>query len=554
MKKSITNNLITKTTLVFVVSFIITKTSSAQTTFRKLSSGSGFNYGNCIIQTPDKGICIAGSTSSSGSGNYDVFVIKLDSNAVMQWSKTFDWGKNEYGLSAIITEDRGIAITGYANINNFSDSLWDGFVLKLDTTGNVRWCKSLGGNRQDMVNCIIETSNGDLIVAGSTLSYGKGKNDVYISRLTALGALEWSKTLGTTADDIAYAVTATKNGFAIAGVAGNDFMPFVAKCDADGNVNWSKLIAGNSTAIGVFNSMVKTADNGFALTGFTKTWNQGFDVLTAKITTKGNLEWCTTLGNAGDDKGNSIIEDKQGNFVITGYADYARPGYAQSLYMMKIGTGANLLWGKSITEHSDAIGSSVCEWKNNGYIVTGSSWQTAGGALYKPEIYLSRFDSSGGICGTYTTQPGLQVISPYITNLHFYTTLCSGIADNIATHYKGPNFFDNCISPLPVAFATATGESDANDLQLNKKTLSVTIAPNPVINGLLNLRFNNSSSNTLQVSIINMQGNTVFTFKMQPTTKLYNKSINIAALSKGMYMVNVNDGLSQQVLKFVKAN
>jgi len=519
--------------------------SYAQTSFRKLNGGNNFDYGHSVIETPDAGICIAGSTNSFGSGNDDVYIIKLDSNFNQQWSKTFDWGLREYGLSITATRDGGYAVTGYAQKSILSDSVWDAFLLKLDASGNIIWSRSIGGLKEDDSYALIETKTGDLIIAGSTTSFGDGQHDIYINKYSSNGDLIWSKTLGTSREDIAYSITATHNGFAIAGAA-SGFKPFIAKCDMDGNVIWSEIVAADSLMTGAFTSVIQTADNGFALTGYTKTTNQDFDLWCVLITGSGKIKWCGTIGNAGDDKGYSIAQDSTGNFVIAGYVNYNRRGFAQNLYVVKISNTANPLWNKTITEQSEASGASVMIWKERAYIVAGSAWQTPDNILYKPDIYLAAFDTAGKICGYTSVENKMHMVKPYISILNFDTTTGDTDKTITVTSYNGGEFFNTC-----------TGSFSMQENKIENKALAklpameAVIMPNPVTNGILNLHVKNISGNT-QFTITDMQGKVMLVKRLNLSAIPESVIINIAQLPAGIYILKINNAYAQQPFKFIK--
>lgn len=543
-----------RTTALIVLYFSSTQYLLAQATSRKLNGGNEFDYGNCIIQTPDKGICIVGSTNSFGSGNYDVYVIRLDSNYAQQWSKTFDWGKNEYGSSVVYTKDNGIAITGYCTSSQFYDSLCDGFVLKLNANGKPLWCKSVGGSKAEDLNGIIETKKGELIAAGSTRSYGSGLNDIYITKLSADGALIWTKTLGTTNEDIAYSITETNKGFAVCGMSGN-FLPFVANCDSNGNALWSRSIAANNSGSGVFNSIIKTNDNGFALTGYTSTSKSGYDVFTTKLTSKGAEQWSVRVGNSGDDKGNAIIQDKNGNYIINGYANYARRGFLQSLYLIKLNTTGSLIWNKTITEETDAIGTSVCRSRENAYIVTGSAWKTANGYLYKPDIYLAKFDTLGTICGISTADNDLRTVSPYISNLNCISSNGGALTDNIVNTSSGGDFTELC-SGVATGKLMESPAKESSQVQqpVPANSFKIKLLQNPVNNGMLTLQYNTGVHKNMQFSLVNMQGKIVYAKKVLFSPQSGIVKIDINTCKKGYYLLNMSDGITQQSIKFMKAN
>jgi hypothetical protein len=66
-----------------------------------------------LIQTSDGGYAIAGSTCSFGAGEADVYVVKLDANGNLQWTKTIGGPRlMTRALSLIQTSDGGYAIAG----------------------------------------------------------------------------------------------------------------------------------------------------------------------------------------------------------------------------------------------------------------------------------------------------------------------------------------------------------------------------------------------------------------------------------------------------------
>jgi hypothetical protein len=90
--------------------------------------------GISLIQTSDGGYAIAGATKSFGAGEWDVYVVKLNANGNLQWTKTIGGPKDDYGNSLIQTSDGGYAIAGH--IESFGAGEWDVYVVKLDRNGD----------------------------------------------------------------------------------------------------------------------------------------------------------------------------------------------------------------------------------------------------------------------------------------------------------------------------------------------------------------------------------------------------------------------------------
>jgi len=117
-----------------------------------------------IIQTSDGGFAVAGGTESFGAGGRDFFVLKLDNTGSLTWAKTFGGAESEEARSIVQTPDGGYAIAG--STGNVQDIL----VLRLDASGNLTWARVLGGASQDLAYAIVQTTDGGYAVAGCTYS------------------------------------------------------------------------------------------------------------------------------------------------------------------------------------------------------------------------------------------------------------------------------------------------------------------------------------------------------------------------------------------------
>ena len=102
--------------------------------FCKAIGGKKGDAGPSLIQTSDGGYAIAGATNSFGAGNRDVYVVKLDANGNLQWTKTIGGPKDDWGESLIQTSDGGYAIAGLTE--SFGAGEADVYVVKLDENGN----------------------------------------------------------------------------------------------------------------------------------------------------------------------------------------------------------------------------------------------------------------------------------------------------------------------------------------------------------------------------------------------------------------------------------
>ena len=80
--------------------------------WNKTYGGTGDEEFQRIVRTLDGGYAIGGVTNSFGAGGNDIWFVKIDSYGNMQWSKTFGGSGNDNGEMVRQTTDGGYAIVG----------------------------------------------------------------------------------------------------------------------------------------------------------------------------------------------------------------------------------------------------------------------------------------------------------------------------------------------------------------------------------------------------------------------------------------------------------
>ena len=162
--------------------WILKLASNGTIEWQKTYGGSQSEEAYSIQQTSDGGYIVAGQTWSFGSGSGDILVLKLASNGTIEWQKTYGGSQSEEAYSIQQTSDGGYIVAGFGS--------GDFLVLKLASDGTIEWQKTYGGYNVDEASSIQQTNNGGYIVAGSTGSYGAGKRDFLILKLSSDGDID----------------------------------------------------------------------------------------------------------------------------------------------------------------------------------------------------------------------------------------------------------------------------------------------------------------------------------------------------------------------------
>ncbi len=270
--------------------YIAKLNSSGILIWSKSIGGPNDETANSIIQTTDGGYAMTGSVFSYGAGAFDIYILKFDANGTFQWSKTLGGSQNEHAYSIIQISDGSYIVAG--STTSFGQGAEDMYIVKLSSNGIVQWSITEGGPGDDEALSLIKTTDGGFAAAGWTNSFGAGNYDLYIIKLDASGSLQWSKTIGGADNDYAYSIIqSTDGGYAIAGGtfsfgAGLEDI-YIVKLASDGSLQWSKTIGGSN--YDEAHSIIQTTDGGYAIAGYTSSFGTGTgDMYIVKLDANGN--------------------------------------------------------------------------------------------------------------------------------------------------------------------------------------------------------------------------------------------------------------------------
>jgi hypothetical protein len=220
----------------------------------------------------------------------------------------------------------------------------DGYMVKTDASGKVLWSRTYGGEKGDRMFAVVQADDGGYALAGQTYSEGAGDRDAYIIKTGANGKLEWSKTFGGTASDVAHFITPTTDDyFVVTGYTtsfapeGDD--PYLIKIDAQGRTAWTRVLSMegiNHTITGE-----QAADGGFFMVGFSEYPGKGTNAaLLVKADPEGRLQWHRDIlpTDTGRSLGYTVRATLDGGCVFTGHTTVGGAGNLD-LLLVKVDAG-----------------------------------------------------------------------------------------------------------------------------------------------------------------------------------------------------------------------
>ena len=377
--------------------------------------GSNTDQAESVCNLSDGGFMIAGNTRSvngdvlGNHGGTDIWLVELNSIGNIVWKKTYGGSGNDDVYSLQQTADKGYVMAGTTLSNDLDVSGnhgdYDAWVVKLDSIGIIQWQRCLGGTGWEEAHAVRQTKDGGYIMAGgSTSSDGdvtlnRGAFDLWVVKLDKTGNIEWQKTYGGSNEDLGYSITPTHDGgYLVSGETqsnngdvtnfhgGLDY--WVLKLSYDGKIEWQKAMGGLSIDRTV--EIHQTFDAGFIVLGEAYstsgdvTGNHGLrDYWVVKLTPNGDIEWQKSLGGSNEDYAASITQTEDGGYIMTGQTQsnngdvFGNDGGAD-LWVVKLDGTGEIEWEKTFGGSMAEGGNSIKQTQDGGFIVAGYAWSKNG--------------------------------------------------------------------------------------------------------------------------------------------------------------------------------
>jgi len=256
----------------------------------------------------DPGSGVFNLTCIGTGSNYDIFISKLDVSGNFLWAKRMGGIGYNNSYSMVIDATGNVYTTGQfggtadfdpgSGVFNLTAQGRDIFISKLDSSGNFKWAKMLGGTGNDFGLGITVDGSGNVFTTGNfsgivdfdpstagTFNLSSvGTTDIFISKLDASGNFVWAASLGGSSNETSYSIALD--------------------------------LSGNIYTTGVFSG---TADFDPSATGtFNLTSAGSNDIFVSKLNASGSFVWAARIGGILNDYCASIKIDASGDLFITG--------------------------------------------------------------------------------------------------------------------------------------------------------------------------------------------------------------------------------------------
>jgi len=199
-----------------------------------------------VVESSSGYLVVVGQTSSFGAASSDLLVVCLDPNGNDVWMRMYGGPVDEGARSIIECESGGFAIVGRTSSSGAGNS--DVWLLRLDVNGNLLWDETYGGFYNEYGYELIEYILGDFVIVGSTESLGDLAGDYWIIRVNNLGIEKWNVTFDSGGPDLATGIVeCVRGGFAVVGIIDHGYSYSqirIVRLDTDGTEIWTGFYGG----------------------------------------------------------------------------------------------------------------------------------------------------------------------------------------------------------------------------------------------------------------------------------------------------------------------
>jgi hypothetical protein len=523
-----------------MILLLVSSSIYAQITFQNFFGGNNDDAAYHLIQTDDNGYIICGLTNSYGSGNYEAYLIKVDVNGNLLWSKTI--GSPSHMESAIRVSESSDG--GYVLVGGTDEITTQGSILlvKLDGSLNLLWSKIVQGPNGASAHSILQCNYGGSIICGEAWTSGIGsKYYAYLVKTDSTGNTLWSKVYGGNSSyEYAHSFQQTSDdgyivcgGTRSSGTGGSiDFL--LLKIDNNGNILWTKTYGSPNDDYG--ESIQVTSDGGYILAGCTGTFANSYDAYLIKTDSIGNLIWSKTYGGANWDFGYSVKQTFDGGYIISGMTQSFGMG-GRDVYVIRTDANGNALWTKTFGTVGDDLSQFVDETNDGGFICLAicDSFNN-----YHNDICLIKTDNLGNSgCNEMSVS---TIVGNPVTTVSFPTLMDSTV---ISVYTPSLIVGTGCIE------SSACSTVGINEDFIDSKNIS--LFPNPTTSELTiengDLPAGQAGLRIKGIEIYSSIGEKVFS---QPVTSNAKQvTISIADFSPGIYFITVTDQAGNKVTKKV---
>lgn len=511
--------------------------------------------GNIYVAGEFADVIKFGDVEWASNGNKEIFLVKLDSNGIVQWFRNFGGTEADWCGDICIDDSLNIYLAGtFREKISIGDSIftspggfpgYDFFVAKINKDGQIIWSKASNGNGGNSASSITKDKDGFIYLTGyynDTLAFDNyellgpiGRSDLFVIKLNENGDIIWANTTKSNANNF-----------------GNDIV--------SDNI-------GNLYMVGFMWDSVYFDNHLLASTGISQTFLCKINANT------GNFLWAIGGGGNGWHEGKSITVDNNGDIIINGWyrndlyfsnnsiSNGGNDNGPDDIYVAKFDNSGNNIWIKTAKSNLYSNSYDLITNSQNDIYLTGkfrgllqiesSTFQSTVSSYF--DICVLKLDEDGSLqwFKSFGGNSPMNDIG-YSLSLFNNNVIVSGMYSNNSWFGNSLLSCNGASDIFVLKLSNTTNNTIINRVDKENIRTKVLVYPNPSSNSLF-IKTNEDKITRYKIKIHDVNGNVVFIDNDSYSNLI---EINISTFSPGLYVLYITDMDSNTIIrrKFIKNN
>lgn len=369
--------------LVALLLLTLSAASRAQQTFSRTYGDRAQTHITAVCQAQNGDYLLAGITYPRGKRHSDLWIMQVDLAGEPIWHRTLGGDAPEKVFDMIETRDGNFVLAGVTHHPETQRA--QGLIIQFNRYGEVMWSQRYGGDRagSDQLRAVVQAADGGFAVAGFTSTQGKGGQDMWLLRLNAVGELIWQQTYGTEGDEIALSLIETRDeGFVLGGSIkheapyGRDML--ILRTDRRGRGTWRRFV--KTPGDDAVEQVVEAIDGSYLAAG----WGQSeltpsADARIWALSQSGQVTWDRSYGGAEADVFYDLVAVPSGGYAALGRT--ASFDQTPDLWLMRLDVAGRTLWQERTKGEQHDWAHSLTITDDDGFLIGGATRSFAPGRI-----------------------------------------------------------------------------------------------------------------------------------------------------------------------------
>ncbi len=321
---------------------------------------------------------------------WDAVAMRFSPDGKLLWNRRFGGPGLDAFWDVKETTGGGLVFTGFTASRGAGSH--DAWLVLADASGTTQSEHRYGGPGDDRGTALVPAANGDLIIVGETEGDSSRGRDVFVVRVDSTGNERWRRAIGGAGVDRGFFASPVTGGVVIAGVTGavSSYDILTLKIDDRGEVVWRQVAGaeGNDANHGL-NIL---PDGRIMVAGYSQSWGASVnDIVALTYRQDGELLRHEMIGTPGDDRAMSTVTDSSGGTWFTGYTRTSSSSSWNIMMARLRPDGSFEPWlGSFGTAHDDNAYTIAAA--SNGDLIIGGYSSAPGGVGSRPDLMVMRLD------------------------------------------------------------------------------------------------------------------------------------------------------------------